>query len=280
MRSDTRHFSHGTIVLMPNNSKLGKKQIPLVIGNWKMNPSTLEKAERLLLDIKKALHKKNTTAQVGIASPFPFISAIRKLSAKTRISIAAQDVSYEESGAHTGEVSVAMLKSLDVKYVIVGHSERRAAGETDEIITKKVTYVLKNGLVAVVCIGERMRDSQGDYFSFVESQLKSVIAKLPKAQMNRLVVAYEPVWAIGTGKNATSEDVQEMKLFIQKVISDTLDRSIVSKVRIIYGGSVNKDNAKEILEVGHADGFLVGGASLKALDFTEIVKIADAYGKV
>jgi len=265
---------------MVKTSKKEKKHIPLVIGNWKMNPATLEKAETLFADIKKTINKKNNVAEVVVAAPHLFVAAVGRLSKKTRIALGAQDASYEEVGAHTGEVSVGMLKSLEVKYVIVGHSERRAAGETDEVIVKKVSHVLKNGLIAVLCIGERVRDMHGDYFGFVETQLKSVIKNLPKAHLSRLVIAYEPVWAIGTGKNATSEDVQEMKLFIQKVISDTLDRSVVSKVKILYGGSVNKENAQEILEVGHADGFLIGGASLKAPEFTTIVQIADTYGKI
>lgn len=265
---------------MVKTSKKEKKQIPLVIGNWKMNPQTLGKAETLFADIKKALNKTNATAQVVIAPPALFIALLQRLSSRTRVKVGAQDVFYEQAGAFTGEIAVSMLKSFEVSHVILGHSERRAQGESNETVHKKTDAVLKGGLIAVVCVGEKARDTQGDYFSFIETQLQSIFAGIQKTFLNRLVIAYEPIWAIGTGKHATAEDVQEMKLFIQKIISDTFDRTTVSKIKILYGGSVSKDNAEEILTVGHADGFLVGGASLKASEFAEIIKIADTYAKV
>jgi len=195
----------------------------------------------------------------------------------SRATLCAQDVSSEEMGAHTGEVSTAMLKSLSVTHVIVGHSERRAMGEGDAVIAQKVERIHKSGLIAVACIGEKNRDIEGNYFNEVESQLQAILRTLTPRFASKLIIAYEPIWAIGTGKNATAEDVQEMKLFIQKVIADSMGRSVVAKIRIIYGGSVTSDNAENLLEVGGADGFLVGGASLKALDFAAIVKTADNY---
>jgi triosephosphate isomerase (TIM) len=259
-------------------AQLGKKHTPLVIGNWKENPQTHALAQKLVIDVKKSVPKKGITAIVAVATPSVFIAEAKKGFTKTRVQLAAQDCSHEEGGAFTGEVSVSMLKSFGVTHVIVGHSERRALGESDERVALKVQRVLKAGLTAVVCIGEKKRDTQGDYFNTVESQLRSVLAVVPKGALSRLVVAYEPIWAIGTGKHATAEDVQEMKLFIQKVIADAIARTAVSKVRVLYGGSVSTENAESLLHVGKADGFLIGGTSLKAADFAFVVKIADTYG--
>lgn len=256
-----------------------KKKTPLVIGNWKMNPATLEKAETLFNDVKKALGNKNTQTEVVIAPSHVHIAPLQRLAKKTSLSFGAQNASHEEVGAHTGDISLSQLKSIGVTHVIVGHSERRALGETDELVRIKTEAVLKNRLTAVVCVGEKVRDTQGDYFSFVESQIKSLVVNLKKNQLAQLVIAYEPIWAIGTSLHATPEDVQEMKLFIQKALTHFFDRNVVSKVRIIYGGSVTKDNAKELLEGGHADGFLVGGSSLKASEFAGIVEISNAYAK-
>lgn len=263
---------------MSKTSAVGKKHIPLVIGNWKMNPQTLEKAETLFVQCKKAMSSTGATV-VSIAPPTIFIVPLKKLSQKSRVSMGAQDVFYEQAGAFTGMTALSMLKSVEVAYVIVGHSERRALKESNEVVALKAQAVLASGLIAVVCIGEKKRDAQGDYFGFVEDQLKAVIKNIPKSQVGRLVFAYEPVWAIGTGKHATSEDVQEMKLFIQKILADHFGRNLVNKMRILYGGSVTADNAAELLETGKADGFLVGGSSLKPLEFATIIKIADAYGK-
>jgi len=267
---------HGTIVSMKTSS-IGKKQIPVVIGNWKMNPPTLEKAKTLITDIKKSLGKKDGGAKVYVAAPFPFITEVAKISQKTRVKFSAQHVFSEDGGSFTGEVSIPMLKSLGVDQVILGHSERRALGESNDTINKALVKVLKSGLTAVVCVGERVRDGQGDYFGTVETQIREACKDVSFSHTNRLIVAYEPIWAIGTGKNATAEDVQEMKLFIQKVLTQVFDRKVVSKVRVIYGGSVNKENAEAILTAGRADGFLIGGSSLKAEEFVAIIKIADAH---
>lgn len=258
---------------------LGKKQIPLIIGNWKMNPESVEKATKLCAESKKSIGTKNAHAHIVIAPPTLYMPSLRKIIQKSRITLGAQDVSYEVQGAHTGETSLAMLKSVGVSHVIVGHSERRREGETNDVVRKKTEAVLQAGLTAVVCIGETIRDTHGDYFNVVQEQLQSACAPIKKVQLNRLVFAYEPVWAIGTNKHATAEDVQEMKLFIQKCLVDLFGRSMVSKVRILYGGSVHADNAQTLLLEGRADGFLVGGASLKPIEFAQIIKISDAYAK-
>jgi len=256
-----------------------KDQNYLVVGNWKMNPTNLGAAKKLFIEVRKRLrhHPKNT--DVVIAPPFPFISEMERLSPSKRIELAAQDVFFETSGAHTGEVSVPMLKSVGCEYVIAGHSEMRASGESDHDIYRDIKAVLKSRMTVIVCIGEKTRDSQGNYFSVVEAQIRSAIRDVPQAKLKQVVVAYEPVWAIGTGKHATPEDVEEMKLFIQKILADNYNRSAAMKVRILYGGSVKKNNSLELLERGKVDGFLIGGASLKAAEFSEIVKTTETYAK-
>ncbi len=256
-----------------------KRHTPLIVGNWKMNPATLGEARNLFMDIKKALGRKPRKTQVVVAPPFPFLSEIQRLTPSQRIDICAQSVFFESTGPHTGEVSLPMLKSVGVTSVIVGHSERRAKGETEEEIYKDVQAIFKSGVTAIVCVGEKERDQHGDYFTLVEKQIRSAVHGVPKAKLDSLIIAYEPVWAIGTGKTATAEDVEEMKLFIQKVIAHIFGRPAIKKVRILYGGSVNKKNATELLEKGEVDGFLIGGASLRAEEFAEIVHLAEAHDK-
>ncbi|MFM2381799.1 MAG: hypothetical protein RLZZ76_566 [Candidatus Parcubacteria bacterium] len=256
-----------------------KKHIPLVVGNWKMNPVSTSLSQSLAKDIVRSIGKKVSQVQVAICPPTLFTAVVGKQLEKSVLALGAQDVSADIQGAHTGEVSTAMLKILGVTYVIVGHSERRAQGESDALVAKKVTASLKAGFTTIVCIGEKARDGHGHYFNEVESQLKSVLAHVPKSQLGKLVIAYEPVWAIGTGKTASVEDVHEMKLFIQKGIAEVHERSAIAKVRIIYGGSVNKDNAESLTKESGMNGFLVGGASLKPAEFAEIVRITNQYGK-
>jgi triosephosphate isomerase len=258
---------------------MSKSHKPLIVGNWKMNPATIGKARKLFLDTRKAIGRKKLATQIAVAPPFPFLSEMQRLSPSQRIGLSAQDVYFESVGAHTGEVSLPMLKSVGVTSVIIGHSERRAAGETDEEIYKDIQSVFKTGVTAIVCVGEKARDEHGNYFGIVEAQLRSAMRDIPKNKLANLVVAYEPVWAIGTGATATPEDVHEMKLFIQKIIASEFGRNNIRKVRILYGGSVKKGNAQVLLEVGQVDGFLIGGASLKSKEFAEIIHIAEAYAK-
>jgi triosephosphate isomerase len=256
-----------------------KKHIPLVVGNWKMNPVSQEKAEILCKDVLKALGKKYGQVEVGFCPPTLFMSTLAKRVKASSVFLGAQDVSSEKEGAHTGEVSAAMLKLYGVTHTIVGHSERRAQGESDSVIAKKALASASAGLTTIVCVGEKVRDGHGHYFNEIEAQLKSLFSGLEKKYLGKLVIAYEPVWAIGTGKTASVEDVHEMKLFIQKIIAEVYERSAIAKVRIIYGGSVNKDNAKTLTEGGDMNGFLVGGASLKPAEFAEIISITNQYGK-
>lgn len=249
------------------------KHTPLVVGNWKANPLTIDKAKELFLGVRKGARTIKNVETV-VAPPFPFLDATNKLSTTGRIGLGAQEVFYEQGGAYTGEVSLSMLQSVGVKYIIIGHSERRKMGVTDEVVAKKVELVLKHKLTAIVCVGEIKRDRNGDYLDFVRDEVKQICKAVTQSQLKNLVIAYEPIWAIGTGKTATPHDAYEMKLFIQKVITDTLGRAAVKKVRILYGGSVKKHNAEALLTEGEVDGFLVGGASLVPDDFISIIKTA------
>lgn len=252
---------------------------PLIVGNWKLNPETLHDARDLFLAIRKRLPRQLGDVAVVVAPPFPFISELRRLAPSGRIALAAQTAFAEMKGAHTGEVSLPMLESVGVTTVILGHSERRAQGEQDAAINASARAALKRKLTTIVCVGELERDTEAGYFGVVEGQLIAALRDIPKTQLKDLVIAYEPVWAIGTGATATPEDAHEMKLFIQKVIVAHYGRPALKKVRIIYGGSVKPDNAAALLDAGAVDGFLIGGASLVATEFIDIIKTASTYVK-
>jgi triosephosphate isomerase len=166
-----------------------------------------------------------------------------------------------------------MLQSFSVEYVIVGHSERRALGETDEMVNKKIHALLKKKITPVVCVGEKNRDEQGNFFNVVTEQIKSLVKDLAPKDLTKVVIAYEPVWAIGTGKTATVEDVKEMQIFIVSTLTKLYDRKTAEKITLLYGGSVKASIAKELFEQGGMQGFLVGGASLQAEEFINIVKV-------
>jgi triosephosphate isomerase len=248
-----------------------KKTVPLIVGNWKLNPVTLAEASTLGSSVAKK-HKKTEEPYVAIAPPFTYLSEVGKKISKSSVSLAAQDVYHKNIGAHTGEVSVLQLKDLGVKFIIIGHSERRAMGETNEDVQQKTLVTQKHKLTPIVCIGERERDEQGDFFNFVEGQLRSLSSVLNATQMKKVVIAYEPIWAIGTGSTASEDDVKEMQLFIESVLTKIYDRPTARKVRLLYGGSVKPTNATELHKGGGMGGFLVGGASLKADDFIQIIK--------
>jgi triosephosphate isomerase len=249
----------------------------LVVANWKMNPDTLSKAVRLFAEVKKQAARRARVETV-IAPPFPYIASLAG-KAGTAVALGAQDVFWEREGTYTGEVSVPMLASVGASHVIIGHSERRLRGETDEQIARKVAAAVKEKLTVVLCVGESDRDATGGYLSVVEEQLRAACASVPKASLKHLAIAYEPVWAIssgdGKGKTATPGDVQEMTIFIRKVLTSIYDRPSADRVRVLYGGSVNEDNAAELMDEGMADGFLVGGASLKPLAFASILSAAN-----
>tara|TARA_B100000508_G_scaffold123897_1_gene106878 strand:- start:10230 stop:10991 length:762 start_codon:yes stop_codon:yes gene_type:complete len=250
-----------------------KKRVPLVVGNWKLNPVKLDDATKLAKEVARK-NREVDDVDIAVAPPFVYVEEVGKKIAKGTVALAAQDAHYDNIGAYTGEVSVPQLKDLGVVFVIVGHSERRAMGEVDDVVRRKAQAVLKQRLTPIVCIGERERDEHGLFFNFVEQQIRSLGEVLSATEIKKVVIAYEPIWAIGTGDTATSEDVKEMQLFIETVLTKVYDRTTARKVQLIYGGSVKPGNVKELHEEGGMSGFLVGGASLKAADFTEIIKAA------
>jgi triosephosphate isomerase len=242
-----------------------------VCGNWKMHNTAGEARE--LVRALASLLGGASRVQVAVAPPFTALAAVADAIRDTKIELAAQDVHWEKQGAFTGEVSAAMLADLGVKHGIVGHSERRQLfGETDETVAKKLRALLGAGILPIVCVGETLYErDEGKTLDVVARQIKGALAGLPEAELARLTIAYEPVWAIGTGKTATTEQAQEVHAAIRGMLRD-LGPGAADRVRIQYGGSVKPDNAAELMSQPDVDGALVGGASLKAEDFSRIVK--------
>lgn len=252
----------------------------LVIANWKMHPRSVPEAVVLFEKIKNvALGLKG--AKAVVCPPAVFLSELaRELPKKQeKILLGAQDVFWEMEGAFTGEISPFQLSSVGVKYVIVGHSERRALGDNERTVAQKIAITLKSGFSGILCVGEKERDLEGEYFHFIESQLKSALTGIEKKDVKRLIVAYEPIWAISTTQSsrpATPADFLEMSLFIRKVLADMFGSALAKNTPVLYGGSVNDANAEMFLREGEADGLLVGGASLDAKKFGEILRMADS----
>ncbi len=245
---------------------------PLIIGNCKMNPQSMSLSVKLATELKKKSHIVNDV-DIVVAPPIIHLEGVSRVRNGSKgFMLGAQNVHFAQLGAFTGEVSLSMLKDIDVTYVILGHSERRTLGETDALVNEKLLATIKAGLVGVVCIGEQKRDHAGHYLTHVEGQIRKAFTKVSRAKLDQVVIAYEPLWAIGTGKNATADDIHEMKLFIEKVITDLYGRNLAQKVRILYGGSVSGKNAGELFTEGMVDGFLVGGASLHPDEFMQIIK--------
>ncbi len=246
--------------------------LPLIVGNWKMNPQSISLGVKLVTELKKKLHSVKDV-EIVIVPPFVHLPGVQKVRNGSGVfSLGAQNVHPAKLGPHTGEISLPLLQDLGVTHVILGHSERRALGEKDVLINEKLVAVVKAGLTAILCVGEEQRDHNGHYLNTIETQVRKGLALLSKAKLCQVVIAYEPIWAIGTGKNATAEDIHEMKLFIEKILSDLYGRNIAQKVRIIYGGSVTAQNAQELHREGMMDGFLVGGGSLHPEEFAQIAK--------
>lgn len=243
---------------------------PLIIGNWKMNPLTEADAVTLCKSVAHHM-KKVTSATVVIAPPAVFLGAVAKAVKGSVLELGVQHTHPGPVGAFTGEMSPAQFAPYGVSYGIVGHSERRARGETDEQVNASVLMLLKQKMHPVICVGERVRDAQANFYSEVEAQMVAAFASIPTARYKDVVVAYEPVWAIGTGATATAADVLEMKLFIQKVLTKVAGRTAAGAVTILYGGSVNGDSAPVLFTESGVGGFLVGGASLKPEEFAKII---------
>ncbi len=242
----------------------------IVAGNWKMN-TLLPDGLGLAKAVDNSTSEKTSDALMIIAPPFTHLHEVGKVLSKVRL--AAQNCASEESGAYTGEVSVDMIKSTGAEYVIIGHSERREYfKEDDELLAKKAKLVLSRGLNPIFCIGEVLEEREDEkHFEVVASQLKNGLFHLNKDQFLKVVVAYEPVWAIGTGKTASPEQAQEMHAFIRKQIEEKYGVEVAEETSILYGGSCKPGNAKELFANPDVDGGLIGGASLKADDFIQIV---------
>ncbi|MBT8182606.1 MAG: triose-phosphate isomerase [Eudoraea sp.] len=243
----------------------------IVAGNWKMNKN-LSETQVLLGEISDKL--PDTEAEVIVAPTFVNLAETARTLESTDIKVAAQNMHFAKSGAFTGEISADMLLNINVDTVIIGHSERRAYfGETDDLLAKKVKAALENKMRVIFCFGEELEERKaGNHFNVVESQLKNGLFELPADAWSQIVLAYEPVWAIGTGETASPEQAQEMHAFIRKTITEAYDASIANEVSILYGGSVKPANAGEIFSKPDVDGGLIGGAALVADDFIAIVK--------
>ena len=244
----------------------------IVAGNWKMN-KTLQEGITLAAELKNLLNGNKPNCEVVIGTPFIHLASVNKEVSGSVINVAAQNCAEKEAGAYTGEVSAAMVKSTGANYVILGHSERREYyGETSETLNKKLALAFANDLTPIYCCGEplevRNANAQND---FVKKQLDETIFNLSVGDFAKLVIAYEPIWAIGTGVTASTEQAQEMLAFIRLLIVEKFGKEIAENTSILYGGSCNAQNASELFAQPDIDGGLIGGASLKGADFKAII---------
>lgn len=248
---------------------------PFIAGNWKMNTdvnSSVKLAEGVVSGCKNVAD----AVDVAVCPPFVYLQQVGKALQSSHIALGSQDVYFEQKGAFTGEISSAMLKDVGCAYAICGHSERRhVLGETDELINKKVHAAISGGLLPILCVGELIEERQANKTAeVVTRQMKKGLAGLTPEKIAAVTIAYEPVWAIGTGLTATPQQAQEVHALIRKLLAEMYDRKIAGEIRIQYGGSAKPDNAGELMQEEDVDGLLVGGASLKADDFVAIVKAA------
>ena len=245
----------------------------IVIGNWKMNMTRME-AKNLLTLVKESVNVSQT--DIAFAVPYTVMETVQKVLAESNIMLGSQNVHSEPRGAYTGEISVEMLKDLEVKYCLVGHSERRKYFlETDETVNKKVKALLEANIKPVVCVGETITQrEQGIHLELIRTQVKKALADVDIMHIEDVIIAYEPLWAIGTGVTATSDEAEEVCSFIRYIVAEIYGVSISQNIRILYGGSVNENNAKELFSMPNIDGALVGGASLKPT-FVEVINAAE-----
>jgi triosephosphate isomerase len=250
-------------------------RLPFIAGNWKMN-KTVGEAVELTRQLKASLLGVEGV-EVAVAPPFTALEAVRKESEGSAIRLAAQTLFWEEKGAFTGEISSLMLKDLGCQYVIIGHSERRQFfGETDETVNKRMKTTLNHGLLPIFCIGETLQEREGGKtFSIIERQLERGLNGLGGKEIQKVVVAYEPVWAIGTGKTATPQQAEEVHRYIREKLERLYTREIAGEIRIQYGGSVTPENVRGLMNQDNIDGALVGGASLKSETFSRIVRFKE-----
>jgi triosephosphate isomerase len=246
----------------------------IVAGNWKMNNDKKE-SKKLIKELQKSLKKETLeNTRVLVAPTFVNLSSSIKAAKNSKIEVVAQNMHQAKNGAFTGEISAEMLKAIGVKMVILGHSERRTYfNETDATLAEKVDTILENDLETIFCFGELLEDRKSkNHFAVVESQLKNALFHLEAAAWKSIILAYEPVWAIGTGETASAAQAQEMHAFIRSIIEKQYTKEAADQVSILYGGSVKPANAEEIFSKPDVDGGLIGGAALKVADFTAIIK--------
>ena len=245
----------------------------IVAGNWKMN-MTIDESNDLINELKEV---SENNVEIKIAPSFTNLHYAISLLKNSGIEVIAQNVHSEKRGAYTGEISTEMLKSIGVNTVIIGHSERRKYfNETDTILSKKVKAALENSLNVIFCIGEELSEREsGNHFEIIKNQLTNALIDLKNSEIKNIVIAYEPVWAIGTGMTANNHQIQEMHVFIRELIHKKFGNEIADYIRILYGGSVKPNNAKEIFSLNDVDGGLIGGASLNFSDFHSIINAAN-----
>lgn len=261
-----------------NYMKQGKK---LIVGNWKMNPSSTQEAKQIFNAIRK-VGSALRNVQTVICPPFLYIESLKKLLTGHRVVLGAQDMFWDDppagGGAYTGEISPKMLAGSGIGYVILGHSERRALGETNEVVNKKVKACFKYNITPILCVGELNRDSERNYLNFIREELEESLAGIPKTALAKVVLAYEPIWAVGKDakREATPEECLEMILFIKKELSDLFGVQAVEGLQTLYGGSVDtKKEVEGFLKQGGVDGLLVGRASLNPNVFEVVLKTAN-----
>lgn len=243
----------------------------LIVANWKAYIEDFARATKLVAASKKA--SRETTCGIVLAPPAPFISALA-LKNKSKIAFAAQDVSATSGGAKTGEATASMYVAAGASYAIVGHSERRAAGDTSSVVAEKLAHALAQDLTPILCIGEHERDHDGRYLSFVREEITSALAALTPKERTKVIIAYEPLWAIGKSAESAIDphDLAEMVLYIRKVLAELLPGKNALHSRVLYGGSVEPSNIRDLARSSRVDGFLVGHASVEERTFAELVK--------
>jgi len=255
---------------------MAAKKVKIIAGNWKMNPTSIGEAKEIFLSIKKQAHNLKRVKTI-IFPPFIYLNLLKKLYVEKSIALGGQDVFYENKGAFTGEISPLMIESVGGSYCLIGHSERRALGEASEMVNKKVLAALKAGLNVILCIGEKERDREGQYFLFLKDQITVALLGVQKKYLENIIIAYEPVWAIGKeDKDAMNpKDVNEMGIFIRKILIDHFKTSSAASTPILYGGSVSRLTARDLISIGEIDGLLLGRPSLEGDHFNEILRIAN-----
>ena len=253
---------------------------PFVAGNWKMN-TNLKSATELAAGLAQLMPRDVPEVEAAICPPFPFLSAVSAAISGSAVKLGGQDCSFEEPGAFTGEVAAEMLLDVGCRYVILGHSERRQYhAETDSIVNRKVHMALKKGLHVILCVGEKLDENvSGATETVLDRQMTGSLASVTPEDLTKIVIAYEPVWAIGTGKTATPQQAENSHVFLRQWVSNRYNPPAAAALRILYGGSVKAANALELLQMPNVDGALVGNASLKVDQFWPIIEAGQTVGK-